>query len=85
MKSKVVNITIPEKLLKEINQAAQKEGRTRSEFFREASRDYLRNISFSESGLEKPVSPEFSQTPPPPEVEEVSKPQPEVPTESRDV
>ena len=41
MRSKVINITLPEDLLEEIDQAAQEEKRTRSEYLREAARLYM--------------------------------------------
>lgn len=41
MRSKVINITLPEDLLEEIDQAAQEERRTRSEYLREAARLYM--------------------------------------------
>jgi metal-responsive CopG/Arc/MetJ family transcriptional regulator len=41
VRSKVINITLPEDLLEEIDQAAQEERRTRSEYLREAARLYM--------------------------------------------
>lgn len=41
MPSKVINITLPERLLQQIDRAAKQEERSRSEFFREAVRRYL--------------------------------------------
>lgn len=41
MRSKVINITLPEDLLEEIDQAAEEERRTRSEYLREAARLYM--------------------------------------------
>jgi len=41
MASRVINISLPEGLLKEIDKRARRERRTRSEFFREAARRYL--------------------------------------------
>lgn len=41
MRSKVINITLPEDLLEEIDLAAQEERRTRSEYLREAARLYM--------------------------------------------
>lgn len=41
MASRVINISLPEELLKEVDRVARKERRTRSEFFREAARRYL--------------------------------------------
>ncbi|HLD25522.1 MAG TPA: ribbon-helix-helix domain-containing protein [Candidatus Andersenbacteria bacterium] len=41
MKSKVITLSIPEKLLKEIDRAAKRENRTRSEFMREGCRKYV--------------------------------------------
>jgi metal-responsive CopG/Arc/MetJ family transcriptional regulator len=41
VRSKVINITLPEDLLDEIDQAAQEERRTRSEYLREAARLYM--------------------------------------------
>jgi len=41
MASKVVNISLPEELLEEVDQLARQEKRTRSELFREAVRRYL--------------------------------------------
>jgi len=39
--SEVISITLPPRLLKEAERLAKKEGRTRSELFREALRRYL--------------------------------------------
>jgi len=39
--AKVINISLPEELLTEIDEFAQLERRTRSEFFREAARQYI--------------------------------------------
>lgn len=41
MASRVINISLPEELLREVDQVARRERRTRSEFFREAARRYL--------------------------------------------
>jgi metal-responsive CopG/Arc/MetJ family transcriptional regulator len=41
LRSKVINITLPEDLLEEIDQAATEERRTRSEYLREAARLYM--------------------------------------------
>lgn len=41
MATKVINISLPQELLAEIDRLARKEGRTRSELFREAARRYL--------------------------------------------
>lgn len=41
MGSKVINISLPESLLSMIDSVANKESRTRSEFFREAARRYI--------------------------------------------
>ena len=41
VRSKVINITLPEDLLEEIDEAAQDERRTRSEYLREAARLYM--------------------------------------------
>ena len=41
MASKVVNISLPEELLEEVDQMAQREKRSRSELFREAVRRYI--------------------------------------------
>ncbi|MEK7534982.1 MAG: ribbon-helix-helix protein, CopG family [Patescibacteria group bacterium] len=43
MKSKIINISLPEPLLKEIDKSAVREARTRSDFFRQAARSYLSN------------------------------------------
>jgi hypothetical protein len=42
MPSRIVNMTVPEPLLKEADEVARAEGRTRSELFREAVRSYVR-------------------------------------------
>lgn len=39
--AKVINISLPEELLGEIDEFAKLERRTRSEFFREAARQYI--------------------------------------------
>lgn len=41
MASRVINISLPEELLREIERVAKRERRTRSEFFREAARRYI--------------------------------------------
>lgn len=41
MGSKIVNISLPESLLSLIDSVADRESRTRSEFFREAARRYI--------------------------------------------
>jgi metal-responsive CopG/Arc/MetJ family transcriptional regulator len=41
VRSKVINITLPEDLLAEIDEAAEDERRTRSEYLREAARLYM--------------------------------------------
>ena len=41
MRSKIINISLPEPLLKEIDKSATREARTRSDFFRQAARSYL--------------------------------------------
>jgi len=41
MAVKVINISLPQELLAEIDRLARQEGRTRSELFREAARRYL--------------------------------------------
>ena len=41
MPSKVVNISLPEELLEEIDETANEESRTRSELLREAARRYI--------------------------------------------
>lgn len=42
MSSKIVNMMVPETLLREADAVAETEGRTRSELFREAVRTYVR-------------------------------------------
>ncbi len=41
MASRIINMTVPEELLKAVDAVAQAEGRTRSELFREAVRRYV--------------------------------------------
>lgn len=41
MASRIINMTVPEELLREVDKVAQAEGRTRSELFREAVRRYV--------------------------------------------
>lgn len=41
MSAKVINISLPEELLGEIDEFARSEQRTRSELFREAARQYI--------------------------------------------
>lgn len=41
MGAKVINISLPEELLGEIDEFARSERRTRSELFREAARQYI--------------------------------------------
>lgn len=48
MKTKIINISIPDSLLSDADKLAQKEYRTRSDLFREALRNYIltrRNLS----------------------------------------
>lgn len=45
MGSKIVNISLPESLLSLIDDIADRESRTRSEFFREAARRYIEDFS----------------------------------------
>ncbi len=45
MASKVINISLPEELLSEVDRMTQQEKRSRSEFFREAVRRYLKEIT----------------------------------------
>lgn len=46
--SEVISITLPPKMLREAERLAKKEGRTRSELFREALRRYLAEQSLRE-------------------------------------
>ncbi|OGF57319.1 MAG: hypothetical protein A2Z21_02185 [Candidatus Fraserbacteria bacterium RBG_16_55_9] len=46
MASKIINISLPEGLLQEVDRLAQLEKRSRSELFREAVRRYLQEASF---------------------------------------
>ncbi len=41
MASRIINMTVPEELLREVDEVAEAEGRTCSELFREAVRRYL--------------------------------------------
>ena len=41
MAARIINMTMPEELLRKVDKAAKAEGRTRSELFREAVRRYL--------------------------------------------
>ena len=41
MGAKVINISLPDDLLREIDDYAKEESRTRSELFREAARQYI--------------------------------------------
>lgn len=43
METKIINISIPEQLLKDADQVAKEEYRSRSEIFREALRAYIRD------------------------------------------
>ena len=45
MKSRVITLSLPEKLLREIDRAAKRENRTRSELMREATRSYMSKAS----------------------------------------
>ena len=45
MKSKVITLSLPVKLLKEIDAAAKREGRTRSELMREGCRKYIEDTA----------------------------------------
>lgn len=46
---KVMNISMPEALFKKIDKVAKEENKTRSEFIREALRQYLEECDFSKS------------------------------------
>jgi CopG family transcriptional regulator/antitoxin EndoAI len=46
--SKVISLSLPPQLLREAEKMAKKEGRTKSELFREALRRYLAEQSFRE-------------------------------------
>lgn len=41
MKTKIINISLPERMLQDADKVAQLESRNRSELFREAMRNYL--------------------------------------------
>lgn len=41
MPSRIINMTVPEELIKEVDEVAKVEGRTRSELFREAVSRYV--------------------------------------------
>jgi len=41
MSSRIINMAVPEELIKEVDEVAKVEGRTRSELFREAVRRYV--------------------------------------------
>ena len=41
MSSRIINMTVAEELIREIDEVAKAEGRTRSELFREAARRYV--------------------------------------------
>lgn len=45
MKSKIINISLPEPLLKQIDHSARLGARTRSDFFRQAARSYLSSMA----------------------------------------
>ena len=62
MASKVINISLPEELLQEVDQLAQVEKRTRSELFREAVRRYLQQTSFGWTVPERRAFAELSST-----------------------
>lgn len=48
MKAKIINISIPEPLLKDADVAAKEESRSRSDIFREAMRSYLMRRELNE-------------------------------------
>ncbi len=48
MKAKIINISIPEPLLKDADIAAKAESRSRSDIFREAMRSYLMRRELNE-------------------------------------
>ncbi len=50
MSSRIVNMTVPEELLKQADEVARAEGRTRSELFREAVRRYVRRGAGARKG-----------------------------------
>ena len=43
MRSRVITLSLPDEFLREVDAAAARERRARSEFFREAARRYLRS------------------------------------------
>jgi len=47
MSSRIINMTVPEELIKEVDEVAKVEGRTRSELFREAVRRYVQEQRFA--------------------------------------
>ena len=47
MPTKIINISLPEDLLTEIDEFARSEKRTRSELFREAARQYIESRRWS--------------------------------------
>ncbi len=52
MPSRIVNMTVPEPLLKEADEVARAEGRTRSELIREAIRRYVDGKTPARKGSE---------------------------------
>ncbi len=46
--TKILSLSLPPRLLREAERAARKEGRTKSELFREALRRYLRDTEWRE-------------------------------------
>lgn len=60
MGSKIVNISLPESLLSLIDAVADRESRTRSEFFREAARRYIEEFARKMSSL--PTGHKYSIT-----------------------
>ncbi len=57
MASRIINMTVPEELIKEIDKVAKAEGRTRSGLFREAARRYVQD----RGNLKKNASPLLSR------------------------
>jgi hypothetical protein len=56
MPSRIVNMTVPEDLLAEVDEVARSEGRTRSELFRIAVRGYVRRRREAPKDSRPPLS-----------------------------
>lgn len=56
MSSRIINMTVPETLMREADEVAKAEGRTRSELFREAVRRYVKGAHLTKKDSSRLLS-----------------------------